>query len=217
MSNQFKILFIVLALCFAAGCANFKQPRNRVQHYTLEYPPPEIADLKPFPYAIKVGRFSVASDYNTRRMIYREGAFRRDEYFYHKWRANPGDMVTDFLGRDIRNSGLFKAVLTYDSDADVSLALEGSVDEFVEWDTPEGWKAVLVVTVSLMAPREPDVTQQILSQKTYRAETPFTEKDPQGLAQAMSRSMETISGCVIRDIASVLVDQIAQSASTQKK
>lgn len=199
----------VLTLCvsvffFTAGCANFKQPRNRVQHYTLEYASPEITDLAPLPVSLKVERFSVASAYNTNRIIYRDGSFKRDEYFYHKWRTNPGDMVTDFLRRDLRNSQLFKVVLPYGSDFPYSCVIEGSVDEFVEWDAPEGWKAVLTVTIALMAANEPDVSRRILLQKTYHAEKPFTEKTPEGLAQAMSMAMGDVSASVIRDIYSVL-------------
>jgi len=198
------MLSLCLSLFFAAGCANFKQPRTQVYHYTLEYSPPEITGLKPLPVSFKIERFSVAPMYNTQRMIYREGSFKRDEYFYHKWRANPADMVADFLGRDIRNSGIFKAVLPYGSDVDFSFALEGSVDEFLEWDTPEGGKAMLAVTVALIAPYEPDVSKRILFQKMYRAEKPLSEKNPQGLAQAMSLAMGEVSMAVIRDIYSAL-------------
>jgi ABC-type uncharacterized transport system auxiliary subunit len=207
MYYKTKMFSLCVSLFFlAGGCVNFKQPRNRVQHYTLEYASPEITDLVPLPVSLKVERFSVASAYNTNRIIYRDGSFKLNEYFYHKWRANPGDMVTDFLRRDIQNSGLFKAVLPHGSDFPFSCALEGSVDEFVEWDTPEGWKAVLSITITLMASNEPDVSKRILFQKTYRAEKPFPEKNPQGLSQAMSLAMGDISSSVIRDIYSVLAN-----------
>jgi len=170
----------------------------------LEYTSPEMKDLKPLPVSLKVDRFSVAPAYNTTRIIFRDGSFKRDEYFYHKWRANPGDMVTYFLSRDIRNSGLFKAVLPQGSEFPFSCVLEGSVDEFVEWDSPEGWYGVLAVTVTLMAANEPDVTKRILFQKTYRAEKPLTEKNPQGLTQALSLAMADISKNIIMDIYSVL-------------
>jgi ABC-type uncharacterized transport system auxiliary subunit len=205
MYYKTKLFFLCVSVFyFVGGCANFKQPRNQVQHYILEYTSPEIKDLKPLPVSLKVARFSVAPAYNTNRIIYRDASFKRDEYSYHKWRANPGDMVTDFLSRDIRNSGLFKAVLPYGSDFPFSSVLEGSVDEFVEWDAPEGWKAVLAVTVALMAANEPDASKRILFQKTYRVEKSFTDKNPQGLAQAMSMAMGDISMNVIRDIYSVL-------------
>jgi ABC-type uncharacterized transport system auxiliary subunit len=207
MYYKTKMFSLCVSVFFlAGGCVNFKQPRNRVQHYTLEYASPEIPELVPLPVSLKVMRFSVAPAYNTNRIMYRDGSFKRNEYFYHKWRANPGDMVTDFLRRDIRNSGLFKAVLPPGSDFPFSCALEGSVDEFVEWDTPEGWKAVLSVTITLIASNEPDVSKRILFQKTYRAEKPFQEKNPQGLSQAMSLAMGDISSSVIRDIYSVLAN-----------
>ena len=205
MGRNIKTVCLCLSVFFFAGsCVNLKQPRNRVQHYMLEYASPEITDLKPLPVSLKVERFSVAPAYNTNRIIYRDASFKRDEYFYHKWRANPGDMVTYFLSRDIRDSGLFKAVLPHGSEFPFSYVLEGSVDEFVEWDSPEGWYGVLAITITLMAENEPDVTKRILFQKTYRAEKPLTEKNPQGLTQALSLAMADISKNIIMDIYSVL-------------
>jgi len=205
MYSKIRIcLLCVSVLCLTGGCFNFKQPRNKVQYYMLEYASPEITDLAPLPVSLKIERFSVASAYNSKRILYRDASFKRDEYFYHKWRANPGDMVTDFLGRDIRSSGLFKAVLPHGSDFPFSFVLEGSVDEFVEWDEPDGWKAVLGVTVVLMAANEPDVSKRVLFQKAYRVEKPFTEKTPRGLAQAMSMAMGDISTAIIRDVYAIL-------------
>lgn len=205
MDDKTRMWLLCLSiLVIMGGCLNLKQPRNRVQHYTLEYASPQIRDLKPIPVSLQVERFSVAPIYNTNRIIYREGPFKRDEYFYHKWRANPGDMVTDFLRRDMRNSDLFEAVLPYDSIVRVSCALEGSVDEFVEWDGPEGWKAVLTVTVALMSNNEPDVSRQVLFQKSYRTEKPLSEKNPQALARAMSQAMREISTAIIKDVYSAL-------------
>ena len=209
MDRHLRIYCLCLIVAFlAVGCVNFKQPRNRVQHYMLEYASPEITDLKPLPVSLKVERFSVGPAYNTNRIIYRDKSFKRDEYFYHKWRSNPGDMVTCFLSRDIKNSGLFKAVLPRGTNFPFSCVMEGSVDEFVEWDTKTGWNAVLTVTVTLMAANEPDVSKKILFQKTYRIEKPLTEKNPRALARAMSLAMGEISVKVIRDIYSVLKDRV---------
>ncbi|MFH1950905.1 MAG: ABC-type transport auxiliary lipoprotein family protein, partial [Pseudomonadota bacterium] len=201
MDRHIKIFCLFLSACFfVGGCTSLKEPRNKIQYYTLEYASPGITGLQSFPVALKVERFTVAPAYNTNRIIYRDKSFKRDEYFYHKWRANPGDLVTYFLSRDIRNSGLFTAVLPQGSDFPFSCVLEGSVDEFVEWDAPGGWNAVLAVTIALMAVNEPDVSKRILFQKSYRVEKPFTEKNPQGLAQAMSLAMAEISRKVIMDI-----------------
>ncbi len=208
MERKTKLLsFCLIFLLFSIGCYNFKQPRNRVEHYTLEYASPVIPNLKPLPASLKVERFTVAPDYNTRRIIYRDGSFKRNEYFYHKWRANPGDMVASYLTRDIKNSGLFKAVLPHGTDFPFSYVLEGSVDEFVEWDEAQKWNAVLAVTITLMAAHEPDVAKRVLFQRTYHSVKPFKEKNPQGLTEAMSQAMADISAEIIQDVYAALKDR----------
>jgi len=57
-------------------------------------------------------------------------------------------------------------VFTYKSHLAASYALEGSVDEFFEWDTAEGWDAVLGLSIMLVAVKEPDISKQILLQKS---------------------------------------------------
>lgn len=201
--RKISVFSLGLSLLFCA-CLSLKQPRNKIEFYTLEYHPPQLADLKPLPSVIRLERFSVAPTYNTNRIIYRDQSFKRDAYAYYKWRANPGDLVTHFLNRDIRNSGLFKAVLPYDSRSASSHMLEGTVDEFFEWDTEENWKAVLSISITLMADTEPDISKRIIFQKSYRATKACEQKHPRALAKSMSQAMEEISGKIIKDIYSFL-------------
>jgi len=205
MDRKMKIfLFCLSAFLIIAGCIDLKQPKNKIKYYTLEYSSPKITGLKPLPFTLKIERFSVAPTYNTNRIIYGKQSFKRDEYFYYKWRSNPGDLVTYFLSRDIRESGLFRAVLPQGSGFPFSYLLEGSVDEFFELDAQERWNAVLSITITLMAANEPDVIKSILFQKSYRVKKPCKHKNPQGLARAMSLSMGEISREVIKDIYSLL-------------
>jgi len=201
--RKISVLFLGLSLIFCA-CLSLKQPRNKIEFYTLEYDLPKLADLKPLPLVIRLERFSVAPIYNTNRIIYRDQSFKREEYAYYKWRANPGDLVTYFLNRDIRNSGLFKAVLPYDSQSASTHRLEGTVDEFFEWDTEEDWKAVLSISITLMADTEPDISKRIIFQKSYGATKAFKQKHPRALAKSMSQAMAEISGKIIEDIYSHL-------------
>jgi len=201
MDRNMKIfLFCLSAVLITAGCIDLKQPKNKTQYYTLEYTPPSITGLKPLPVTLKIERFSVAPAYNTNRIIYGNQSFTRNEYFYYKWRSNPADLVTYFLSRDIRQSGLFKAVLPQGSGFPFSYLLEGSVDEFLELDAKESWNAVLAITITLMASNEPDVSKSLIFQKTYSVKKACKHKNPHGLAQAMSLAMGEISREVIRDI-----------------
>jgi cholesterol transport system auxiliary component len=146
----------------------------------------------------------VAPIYNTNQIIYRDQSFKRDAYAYFKWRANPGDLVTHFLNRDIRTAGLFKAVLPFDSRSASSHMLEGTVDEFFEWDTEENWKAVLSISITLMVDTEPDISKRIIFQKSYGTTKACEQKHPKALAQSMSQAMAEISGKIIADIYSHL-------------
>lgn len=200
--DRYKItLFLLVSLSFLFGaCPGVKQPTSKVQFYTLEYDPPQMTGVKPLNSAIRMERFGVAPTYNTSRIIYREESFKRNAYFYYKWRANPGDLVTYFLSRDMRQSGLFRAVLPHDSRVPPSHKLEGTVDEFFERDKDENWEAVLSVSIVFMAENEPAISKRILFQKTYRAEEACKQKNPRALAEAMSHAMAEISGEIIQDI-----------------
>jgi ABC-type uncharacterized transport system auxiliary subunit len=91
-------------------------------------------------------------------------------------------------------------VLPHSSNVTASYVVDGSVDEFFEWDTEGEWKAVLSLGITLMVDNEPDVSKRIVFQKTYHAKETCRRKNPQALAEAMSRAMEKLSGEIMKDI-----------------
>ena len=195
----------VLFLCFLlliVGCVNFREPieAEKTTFYTLEYDPPAPSHLQPLSVALRVKRFSVAPTYDTNRIIYREGAFERDAYVYHKWRNNPGALVSHFLSRDMRESGLFEAVLSHDSRVPASHILEGRVDEFFEWDAKDGREAVLSVSIVLTAVDEMEVGKRTLLQKSYHKRDLCRGKTPKALAEAMSHAMSEVSSEITKEI-----------------
>ena len=205
-SERFLVLFFCGLFCLS-GCSALNKPKPKIHHFTLEYTVSKIEGLKPINAVLRVDRFGVAPAYNSNRMIYRDKSFKRDEYVYSKWIANPGGFATYFLARDLRDSGLFKAVFTYKSHLAASYAMEGSVDEFFEWDTPEGWDAVLGLSITLVVLQEPDISKRILFQKSYRVTRRCKEEHPRGFAETMSLAMQEVSEKIIRDVYTVLKDQ----------
>jgi len=113
-------------------------------------------------------------------------------------------MLSYFLARDIKETGLFKAVFSIDKSLSASHTIEGMVEEFLEEDSPDSWEAVLSLNITLMAENEPDISRRILLQKKYHAAELCKEKTPLSLAQAMSRAMSKISEMIINDIYKVL-------------
>lgn len=204
---NFLVVFIMLFLF--AGCG---KPPTLVQRYILEYPSPAVSGTARIGEVIKVELFAVAQVYNSPAMIYQPHPFKSDSYHYHQWRANPGNMVTDYLLRDLRNSGLFKAALPSGSSGKTRFLLEGGVEEFQEIDEPDGWKAALALNITLLDLSRQELPQRVVFQKNYRVAEPLTEQTPKGLAQGMSRAMERLSAQIIADIYQAAAKQVKTGA-----
>lgn len=198
------ILWISLTLGLSA-CLDLKQPSNKIEYYSLEYEPPRLHDLQPVPNVISVELFGVSPIYNTRKIIYRDKSFKRAAYNYHRWHVNPGEFVTHFLTRDMQQSLLFTAVVPGNRRFPAAAVLSGSVDEFLEADMPDGWQAVLSVSIILMAGQSAEAANRILFQKTYMVRKPCRQKNPRALAEAMSQAMSEASIRIIRDVHERLV------------
>jgi cholesterol transport system auxiliary component len=201
-----KRAFLIILLILCSGCLNFKQPANKISYYSLEYSPPiqhsenGSQNSAPLPFVIQVERFQTAPFYDSNKIVYREDEFKRDAYIYHKWLSNPGEMVSYFLARDMRESGLFKAVFSPDTGRASSYIVQGSADEFFELDEKDSWYAVLSLSITLMAADEPDISKKILLQKQYSTKERCQEKNPAALAASMSRAMSKNSEKIITDI-----------------
>jgi ABC-type uncharacterized transport system auxiliary subunit len=190
-------LLAALLMACLGGCG---KPPMLVNQYLLEYPAPVVGGKAKLPTDIRVELFSVAQAFNSNAMVYQPQPFQSQSYNYSRWRANPGNLVTDFLIRDLRESGLFKAVFGPGSSGKHRFKLEGGVAEFQELDAPDGWKASLALTVTLLDSDKEELPQRVVFQKNYRVQEPLPEKTPQGLAQGMSRAMEQVSARIITDV-----------------
>ncbi len=194
--RRLTIFILIIFLIASGGCVTLKQPNMKVEHYTLEYEallPVTNTDLHPVQAALKVERFSIAPAYNTSRIVYRDQEFKRSSYFYHKWKSNPADLVSYFLTRDIRESGLFSAVNVPDSKITHTHIVEGLIDEFLEWDSKDKWEAVLSMNVTLLDAGTSDLSKRVIFQQKFSSRKTCKEKHPKALAQAMSQAMAELS------------------------
>ena len=189
-------LFMVLI----SGCSLGAKPSYLVNQYTLEYPSPFQKELASINKLVKVEQFSVAQTFNTSAMIYREGPNLRNVDPYNRWRIKPGEMATEYLVRDLRNSGLFRAVISYDHSGETRYLLEGQVDEFLDASEKDGRKAVLSLHVTFLDLKMRETAEKVIFQRDYKVVEPYTEKTPAALAQGMSRAMEKISRQIILDL-----------------
>lgn len=195
-----KRIGLILLVVGLSGCLRGTAPPPLVLEYIIEYPPPAAENLFRTEALLKVNRFSVDRIYMSTSMLFRNGPFQREAYHEHRWRVSPGDMVTDFLRRDLRYAGLFQAVLSERDVEESRFVLQGGVEEFLEVDEGKSRRALLVATVTLLDLSSRDVSRRVVFQKTYRSEAPFSKEGAAGFAEAVSRAMSQFSTRVIADI-----------------
>jgi ABC-type uncharacterized transport system auxiliary subunit len=199
MTARGVLVALLVVLSFSACNVLKSKPPYAVQLYMLEYAPP--ATEKPSIGAtLRVNRFAVSQSYNSTAMLRRPEPFRVEAYHYHRWRTNPGDTVTDFMIRDLRNSGIFRAVFSYREAEETTFLIEGSVDEFLATREQDGWKVLLSLDVSLLDCRKTAITERIRFQKRYRVVEPMERESADDFARAMSGAMVRVSAIVLDDV-----------------
>ena len=199
-TKSLMLMLLVLLITGMNGCVTPPKPPPKTDYYTLEYDSIKTHLIEPVQSVIRVERFQVAPLYNTTHIVYKEASYKRDAFHYHKWRANPGDLVTYFLARDLRETDLFKGVFILSSKYPASHVIDGTLDRMYQESIDNAWLAVLSVSITFMADYEPDISRRILFQKAYTVKKPCEQKNPRALAAAMSLAMAEISKAVIEDI-----------------
>jgi ABC-type uncharacterized transport system auxiliary subunit len=191
---------LFFCLILSSGCLNLQRPARYVEHYSLEYPSPEISGLAFMEESLILDRFQEARAFNTSAMIYRPEPFKLDAYQYHRWRVHPADLVGDHLLRDLRKAALFKAVFSHLDPQEGGFLLEGGVEEFLEIEEQGQRQAVLAMNVTLLDSAAKNLPDRVLFQKQYRFQEPLEEKGPRGLAKGLSQAMRKFSEALIRDV-----------------
>lgn len=199
MSTRIKLIVVLITAQCLSACISLKQPQQEITYYSVSSAKIKPVDT-PLPFTLKVDRFSVAPQYNSRQIIYSNKPNTSSSYSYHKWHLNPGLMISDVLFRNIKQSGSYKAVFPYSINLPVHFILKGHIDDFYELDYKDRWEAHLTLTITLINENEPDPAKSIRLQKTYTETVPCAQKNPQSLAEAMSRAAAEISSDIIKDI-----------------
>jgi cholesterol transport system auxiliary component len=193
---RFIVIILIIFSLSLSGCISLKQPNTKFEYYTIEYDtlsPDKSTVPAQKSTILKIKHFSAAPIYNTDKIIYCDQQFKRTPYFYHKWKVKPAEFVTYFLSRDLKESGLFKAVLPPTSSSLYTHTVEGIVDEFLEWDSNDSWEAVLSISVTLQISSEMETDKRVIFQRSFSTRKKCQEKNPLALAQAMSLAMAEVS------------------------
>jgi ABC-type uncharacterized transport system auxiliary subunit len=201
-----KIGILLLLTFLFSGCFGGGGNPTLIRQYVPEYTPPQsgAGQAPTIDATIRVDRFFADRMFMGRAMIYRQGPYRRDAYPAQRWRVSPGDMVTEFLRRDLREAGPFRAVLSERDTEGARYGLTGEVEEFLESREASDRKALLTVMITLLDFSGGEAAPVFLFQKTYHAQAAITGRGGAGLAGAMSLAMADLSRQIIADIVSAV-------------
>ncbi|MGP8003861.1 MAG: ABC-type transport auxiliary lipoprotein family protein [Smithella sp.] len=182
------------------GCAGSGKPQYEVEKYLLSYSAPSWDKFDKLNVSIKFNRFSIAAAYNSDNMIFRDNTYSFDYFNYSRWAVNPADMIADSLVRDMRDSGLFRAVFSRYETQDGQFIISGSIDEFYLREDRSNKTALISIIISLQDTRERETGKRMMFQKKYVREEPLQESSPRGYCQAVSEAMRVISEQITKDI-----------------
>jgi ABC-type uncharacterized transport system auxiliary subunit len=137
--------------------------------------------------------------YDTDRIVYRLSPYRLDYYEYHRWSAPPGLLVADYLRRAYAQTGLFREVVA-EPTSDGEWVLAGRLVALDEIDeSAERWQARIALELSLRDAR----TGAAVWSAAYERREPMPERNPEGLARALSDALARI----VTDSAPALAEQ----------
>jgi ABC-type uncharacterized transport system auxiliary subunit len=194
------IVTALTVLILLSGCIDMKNPAPKTDFYTFEYPPPENTHAITTPYIVKIETFGVSPVYDDNRILYRTEAFKRNVFSHHRWRAHPGDLVSDYLTRDFSHASFLRAVITTESIPAYTHLLTGTVEEFYQRIEKDRWLAILSVSVLLVDETSGPIDSDILFQRRYSFQEEITDKSPAGFVGGMSRAMQKLSETLIEDV-----------------
>jgi ABC-type uncharacterized transport system auxiliary subunit len=210
--QSFYFIMIALVLMII-GCAGSGKPQYNVENYLLSYAAPSWDKLDAIAGSVKIDRFSIAAAYNSTNMIFRSDTYILDSFNYSRWAINPADMIADSLLRDMRASGLFRAIFSrYEGDEERFL-ISGGIEEFYLRKDKSNKTAVISIAISLKDTREKETGKRIMFQKKYVREEPLQESSPRGYCQAASQAMQVISQQIINDIYAAVKTAVQSTTS----
>ena len=191
-------LTLGVAICsISVGACSIAGQRPAVHHYTLSLTVPETQG--PRKMTLVVRPLNARAPYDQERIVYRSSAYAFDLYNYHRWASSPGEQVTTWTRRYLRSSGLFAHVLPI-SGSRADLVLDGTIQQFEEVDHEQTWDATL--SVDFWLTHAGDSTP--IWFQSYSATQQAPKRNPEAIAEAMSRNLEHILARLTTDLLPVV-------------
>ncbi len=200
------------AVLLCGGCGSLiKQRVPPVQYYQIDYAPPAASAAPLAPAIVLVRPFRISPAYDRDAITYTGDTMRAGMYSYSQWIANPAELVTARITRDLQAAGLFGGVLAAGAVQQPDFTVHGMIEELGELRTPTGAFGVVTLTCTLAresrglrARGGADGPPAIVFQRTYIARQPCEAGVPSSVASAVSLALQHVAEQLQADIAAAV-------------
>src|SRR5580704_12279468 len=131
------IVLYVAALVILVGCGRVRYPN----YYTLNLPqPPDPPAAESAHATSAIREFSAPTYLRQGAIVYKTSPEQIRFYAYHRWAADPREVVTNAVIDRLRASAAFARVKPYDGRPDAGYVLSGRLEKLDELDYEGGVK-----------------------------------------------------------------------------
>jgi len=143
---------VLVSVVLAAACSLKRQLPTR-QYYIINYTPDSTVlpdSMRPYPYALQVGKFEVQRIFNRQNIIYRYSPNRIQYYETERWAVRPDYMIRDMIFKHLEASRLTNHVALEFLDTKPDFRIEGSVEALEKFDAGDLFFAHLAMTFKML-------------------------------------------------------------------
>lgn len=195
-------LSLITSALIIAGCGGPKSYEK--QHYILDTQRASSAAPANKSSIVEVRRFTVASAFSSKSLIYRTGEFKYESDFYNEFLVDPSAMITEKTRNWLSDSGLFARVLSSGSDVDPSHVIQGDIIAlYGDFRVKSAPKAVMEARIFL-SETETKSESGIVFGKTYKSSVGLESRAPEDLVAAFDRCLVEILTNLEQDLAEKL-------------
>jgi ABC-type uncharacterized transport system auxiliary subunit len=139
MKKSLAMSLVVLStIVVLAGCAG---KVGRANYYTLNLPaPPDPPAAENAHITLAIREFTAPTYLRQGAIVYKTSPEQIRFYAYHRWAADPREVVTNAVIDRLRASAAFARVKPYDGRPDASYVLSGRLEKLDELDYEGGVK-----------------------------------------------------------------------------
>jgi len=147
IKKTIAISCVLAALIALAGCAGTVKYPN---YYSLQVPsPPDPPAQEGVHASLAVREFQSSAYLHQGAVVYKISPEQIGFYNYHRWAADPREVVTNAVIDNLRASGNFTQVKLYDGRSDIDYVLTGRLEKLEEIDYERGVKVEVAISAQM--------------------------------------------------------------------